>query len=100
MDVILEHREVMRYLFKALFSKKIHRIDNKDFSVSYQKCSNFKNKDVQHIQLSRYSPRFFTLNNVIVRPTKNYEQSRQKLGTFLENKVHTQKIKVFKKFPF
>ena len=49
-DVILEYREVMRYLFKALFSKKIHKIDNKDFSVSYQKCSNFKNKDVQHIQ--------------------------------------------------
>ena len=49
-DVILEYREVMRYLFKALFSKKIHKIDNKDFSVSYQKCSNFKNKDVQYIQ--------------------------------------------------
>ena len=29
---------------------------------------------------------------------QNYEQSRQKLGTFLENKVCTLKIKVFKKF--
>ena len=27
---------------------------------------------------------------------QNYELSRQKLGTFLENKVHTLKIKVFK----
>ena len=27
-----------------------------------------------------------------------YEQSQQKLGTFLENKLHTLKIKVFKKF--
>ena len=31
---------------------------------------------------------------------QNYEQSRQKLGTFLENKVYTLKIKVFKKFHF
>ena len=29
---------------------------------------------------------------------QNYEQSGQKLGTFLVNKVHTLKINVFKKF--
>ena len=29
----------------------------------------------------------FSLYHVIVRPTKNIQHSRQKLGTFLENKV-------------
>ena len=29
----------------------------------------------------------FSLNNVIIRLTKNYEESRQKLGSFLVNKV-------------
>ena len=29
---------------------------------------------------------------------QNYEQNRQKLGTFSENKVRSLKIKVFKKF--
>ena len=44
-----------------------------------------------------------SLNSVIVRPGsrqtyQNYEQSQQKFGTFLENKVCTLKLKVFKKF--
>ena len=29
---------------------------------------------------------FFSLNYVIVKTYQNYDQSRQKLGTFLENK--------------
>ena len=39
----------------------------------------------------------FSLNNVTIRPTKIYKQSRQKLGKFLENKVF-QKLRFSKTF--
>ena len=67
--------------------------------------------------LTRYRPRFFDqvghqtmyafmgnkhffIKQCHRQAYQNYEQSRQKLGTFLENKVHTSKIKVFKKIHF
>ena len=34
MDVILEHREVILYLYKALAKKYVHKIDNNSCSYS------------------------------------------------------------------
>ena len=70
--------------------------------------------NLMHIVLSRVRPRFFDQvgHQTTNAPTgnkyfftkyrhrqayQNYEQSRKKLGTFLENKVGTSKIQIFKK---
>ena len=42
---------------------------------------------VNHNKLHKCNLHFFSLYQVIVRHYQNYEQSRQKLGTFLGNKV-------------
>ena len=105
------------FLFLSKYSSMIWILTPPDTPL----CpSSYKNATHYPVQSShtyiRVHPRFFDqvghqntnasirnkyifTNIFIVRLTyQNYEQSRQKLSTFLLNKVPTLKIKVFKKF--
>ena len=49
MDVISEHREVMRYLFKAL-ARKYTKLTIKTLVCDIKNAQTLKEKNVQHIQ--------------------------------------------------
>ena len=66
-------------------------------TVKIRYCPRFFDQVGHQTAYASIGSRHFCTISCNCQSYQNYEQSQQKLGTFLENKVHTLKIKVFKK---